>query len=79
MAVNPYVRLDDGTTWPHPDDPAEVEWGLRYGGPRPRDEQLAAASYIAAYSELIRLPARKRDARIRAIRLALSATPTEEG
>jgi hypothetical protein len=73
---SPYLRLDDGTNWPHPDDPAEIQWGLRYGGPRPRTEQMVAASYIAAYTELIRLPVRQRNARIRAIRAAIATKPT---
>jgi hypothetical protein len=48
-----YVRLPDDTIWPHPDDPAQVEWRLRYGTPE-RSDLLQAASYIAAYRELIR-------------------------
>lgn len=51
--VNSYIRREDGTVWPSPDDPREVEWRLRYGTPSEID-RLYAASVIHAYRELCR-------------------------
>lgn len=50
---NSYIRREDGTVWPSPDDPAEVGWRLRYGTPSEID-RLYAASVIHAYRELCR-------------------------
>jgi hypothetical protein len=49
---NNYLRLSDGTTWPDPHDPSNVEWELRYGEPT-REQMLFAASVISAYSYLV--------------------------
>ena len=46
-----HLRLDDGTTWPNPLDPGDVEWTLRYGAPT-RAQMLHAASVLAAYRRL---------------------------
>jgi hypothetical protein len=54
-----YVRLPNGTTWPNPVDPAEVEWRLRYGTPT-RSDILVAASTMAAYRALVEGPPRLR-------------------
>lgn len=40
-------------TWPNPRDPSEVEWALRYGGELTRSQRLVAASFIAAYKQLV--------------------------
>lgn len=64
----------DGMAWPNPDDPYEIEWRLRYGEPTKAD-RLVAASYIAAYRQLIQDSQRVRSDKIRQIRAAL----TEEG
>ena len=45
-----YIKRDNGTVWPNPADPLEVEWKLRYGR-LTREEQLVAASFIAAYKQ----------------------------
>jgi len=45
----PYLQLPDGSVWPNPNDPSEVEYRLRYG----THKELTAASYIAAYKELV--------------------------
>jgi hypothetical protein len=49
--VNSYIRRDDGTVWPDPDDPGEVSWRLRYGTPS-KEDLLWAASVVSAYREL---------------------------
>jgi hypothetical protein len=46
-----FVRLPDGTTWPHPNDPDGIEWQLRYGSPE--SVRMTAAAYVAAYKELV--------------------------
>ena len=60
-----YVTFD-GMTWPHPDDPAGVEWQLRYG--HSEIVRLTAASYVEAYRHLIKLPERSRNLRIKMLR-----------
>jgi hypothetical protein len=65
--------MADGTVWPAPGERmGEVEWSLRYrymGEPeKSLPEDMAAASIISAYRELIRLPQRERNARIRELR-----------
>jgi hypothetical protein len=57
----------DGMAWPNPNDPHEIEWALRYGTPS-REQMLAAASFIAAYRQLVDLPTRERNKRIASIR-----------
>jgi hypothetical protein len=49
---NGWLRRDNGTTWPDPSDPLEVEWKLRYGTPE-RSDLLWAASVIGAYKHLM--------------------------
>lgn len=61
-----YVRID-GTTWPRPEDPQDVEWQLRYGAPT-RADLLIAASYIRAYRALCSMPQRARNGRISALK-----------
>lgn len=65
---SPYVQFD-GMTWPHPNDPAEVEWRLRYGT-LSRDINMTAASYVEAYRHLIRMDRRTREKRIAELRKA---------
>lgn len=77
-ALRAWVRLDNATIWPHPADPMEVEWRLRYGSPSRRD-LLLAASYIHAYGRLVGLSARDRNRVATALRNAASAATPEEG
>jgi hypothetical protein len=76
-----YVRIGkgrNGMTWPHPDDPNEIEWQLRYGDAA--SVRLVAASYIAAYRQLIDMPQRERNERVSQIRAAASpSVPSSEG
>ena len=73
VAVDPgvnggsWLRLPDGTTWPNPADPNEVEWRLRYGNPT-REDILAAASVMNAYGHLVFAPERRRREVVRMIR-----------
>jgi arylsulfatase A-like enzyme len=48
-----YVNFD-GTCWPNPLDPNEIEWKLRYGEPT-KAELLQAASFVSAYKQLMHL------------------------
>jgi len=48
-----FVRFDD-CCWPNPLDPNEIESTMRYGAPN-ESEALQAASFIAAYKQLMRL------------------------
>ncbi len=57
-------------TWPHPHDPLEVEWSLRYGAPS-REQMRTAASIIAAYRELVDEPVRRRNEKIAGLRRAM--------
>jgi hypothetical protein len=67
MSAGPY-RHFGGMCWPVP-SPAlgEVEWTMRYDDPLPSD-RMVAASVIDAFNELVRLPAKKRNAIIRELR-----------
>lgn len=49
--MSSHLRLDDGTTWPDPGDPGDVQWQLRYGEPT-REQLVFAASVLAAYGRL---------------------------
>lgn len=69
-ASRSYVHFDD-MTWPHPHDPTDVEWRLRYGEPT-RSDLLVAASYIGAYRQLVDDAQRVRDRKIQGIRAAMS-------
>jgi hypothetical protein len=53
--MNPYLRLEDKTTWPNPDDPKEVQHRLRYGTPN-RGDLLLAASVMQAYAYIVSGP-----------------------
>lgn len=74
-ATSPYVLVEDWSdpsrhmTFPHPEDPARVEWSLRYGTPT-REQALVAASYVAAYKQLVGDTARSRDRKVAGIRRA---------
>ncbi len=56
--------------WPHPDDPLEVEWSLRYGSPS-REQMMVAASIVAAYRQLVADPVRRRNETIAGLRRAV--------
>lgn len=45
-----YLRLDDGTVWPYPDE--DLNWKIQFGEPT-TDEKAQAASIIYAYQHLI--------------------------
>lgn len=66
-----YVHFD-GMVWPHPSDPHETEWLLRYGDPT-KPDLLLAASYISAYRQLVWDSQRVRNKKIRALRDAVEA------
>lgn len=75
--ISSYVRFgegDDRVMWPHPADPNDIEWRMRYKDPELYDDskgaRLVAASYIHAYRELVRLPQRQRNKVIQQIRAA---------
>lgn len=63
---NSYLHIGD-MTWPHPADPDEIQWRLRYGTPT-RSDLLVAASFIEAYGALIDMPQGLRNRRIGQIR-----------
>lgn len=71
-----FLRFD-GMTWPNPNDPAEVQWRLRYGTPCKHD-LLAAASFMHAYTHLIDLPQRERNERVAQIRRAFEEETSDE-
>lgn len=50
-----YLRLGDGTLWPNPLDPKDVQWSLRYASPS-REELLLAADMLSAYRHLATHP-----------------------
>lgn len=72
MTAAIYLNFDE-MTWPNPEDPADVEWALRYGTPTPTQLNIAA-SMIAAYRQLIEDPARRRNEKITGIRNAMKET-----
>lgn len=72
-----YHRLPDGTTWPRPEGPGgdmdSVEWVMRYGDPeRVREYRFLAASFCAAFSDLVAMPRRRREQVIADLRKAAS-------
>jgi hypothetical protein len=69
-----YLRLDDGTVWPNPTDPNEVQWRLRFGTPSKLD-LLVAASAMAAYRELTGQTHKRRSTVVRLLRAALDREP----
>lgn len=68
-----YLRLPDGSGWPDPTDPNEVEWRIRNLPSERADAALTAASYMTAYREIINLTCREREAVVRKIKAALKA------
>lgn len=66
MSDEPYLCAD-GMTWPNPEDPLQVEWTLRYGNPT-KHHLNVAASYIAAYKQLMFDTQRVRNRKVSAIR-----------
>lgn len=66
---NSFLHFGD-MTWPNPDDPGLVEWLLRYGDPPTPEIRNVAASFVAAYKQLINDPAKVRNAKVSAIRRA---------
>lgn len=78
LANNTSARFDDGTVWPIPSEAAkDIEWQLRYGDPV--KVRFLAASIVSAYHELIRLPVRSRNARVRDLRAAAMSDGTAVG
>lgn len=74
-----FLRFEDGSAWPDPSDPNEIEWCLRYGSPEERETvTMPAASYMAAYRSLIYLPSRRRAEVVRKIKTALRARPSQK-
>jgi hypothetical protein len=71
-----YVRIDNEMTWPSPDtrdannDGDSLEWHFRYGTPS-KELCLRAASYLAAYNQLIYSTQKHRNYICSAIRYAL--------
>ena len=65
-----YIRLDEGTVWPDPTDPNEVQSRLRFGTPDKRDF-LVAASCMSAYRELVTQTTRRRTQVCRALNARL--------
>jgi len=80
IAGGKYVAFDD-MTWPTPMDHPDggLEWRLRYASPEQlvKDRYLAA-SIVEAYRELITCPIKKRNAVIRVLRRAVSASREQE-
>ena len=66
-AKNSYLHFD-GMAWPNPDDPALIEWQLRYGSPA--EVRMVAASFVAAYKQLVEDPVRRRNEKVAGIRAA---------
>lgn len=61
----------DGMAWPDPADPLEVEYALRYGTPT-RAQALTAASFVAAYKQMVGDTQHRRNANVAFIREASS-------
>lgn len=63
-----FYRSFDGMCWPAPSERlGEIEWRARYATPTQAD-LLMMASVLAAYQELIVMPAKKRDRIIKELR-----------
>jgi hypothetical protein len=77
MSEKAYLHFD-GMCWPNPLDPLEVEHRIRTGIPN-KSDLLVAASFMAAYRDLLALSKTKRSRRCRQILSALqhpeTATP----
>ena len=68
-----HARFDDGTVWSLPGDHPDggLEWRLRYVEPTNRTDALLAAGVVECYRELIRLPQRERNRRVKQLREAI--------
>jgi hypothetical protein len=68
-----HACFDDGTVWSLPGDHPDggLEWRLRYATPTTRTDALLAAGVVACYRELIRLPQRERNKRVKQLREAI--------
>jgi hypothetical protein len=57
MKCRDYVKLEDGTNWPHPVAVGEMESLLRYGTePLTRADRMRIASVMSAYAQLAMRP-----------------------
>ena len=71
------LRIEDGTTWPHPDRAGEIGWRMRYARQHVTEaEMLVAASIIDAYRELVLRPDMRRKPAM--IRRALRTPPASD-
>ncbi len=55
MTQNSFVRTEEGTIFPNPNDPREVALRLKYGTPT-KEDLLVAAEYMQTYSYLFSIP-----------------------
>lgn len=70
------IRLDDGTFWPSPEDPRDVQHTLRYGTPSQIVQvALFAAEYVASYQALFDKTAKRRGEVVRRIKAVCKADP----
>jgi len=71
-----HLTLPDGTVWPDPADPGEVQWQLRYGDPT--SVRMLAASYVDAYRELCELTGGRRSTVVSQLREASALRHRQE-
>ena len=64
--MSAYIQFN-GMTFPNPMDPMDVELALRHGEPS-REQNLLAASFVAAYKQLVLDTSAERNPKICAIR-----------
>jgi hypothetical protein len=84
LANGKFVVRDGGGTWPTPmygqGDESCLEWRLRYANPEQLvKDRFLAASVVAAYGDLIRLPEKERNAVIRDLRAAMRSSRSDAG
>jgi hypothetical protein len=72
-----YLRLPDGSSWPNPEDPNEVQWRLRYAPDR--GAELTAASYVQAYRDFFATTGRRRERVVTMVREALQKRAVRHG
>lgn len=73
--TEPSFLCFDGMTWPNPTDPHDTQWRLIHApATLSREDQLRAASAMAAYAALIDMTALRRADVVRGIRAAGSVT-----
>jgi hypothetical protein len=72
-----YLRLPDGSAWPDPEDPNEVQWRLRYAPDR--GAELTAAFYMQAYRDFFATTGQRRELVVKMIREALKAKAVRHG